>query len=564
MSAASEDKTIPDTQYAVQLTGPDELRLNTRKPVRPPGPRQILARVEAVGLCFSDLKLLKQFDRHARKGRVLSGLSEEALSEIASYVPGRAPTVPGHEAVCRIVAVGEMVKRHRTGRRVLVQADYRAFRTAGSNAAFGYNFEGALQEYVLMDERIIIDPGTDESLLIAVGEDKSASAVALVEPWACVEESYVSPQRRAPRSGGNMLVVADAGHRVEGLAESLALSGPPAQITAVCADERQRDALRSLGVAVTESRAVADLPDESFDDIIYYGAQARSIEALNDKLAAAGMVNIVTGGARIGRPVSIGVGRIHYSATRWTGINGPSAAESYRHIPATGEIRPADRILIIGAAGPMGQMHVIRCLTCGLPEIEITATDLDDERLEALAAKAQPLARQKAVSLRLVNTKTSPAACAPTYVALMVPAPRLLAEAIKTAAPGCLINIFAGIPASTRQEIDLDACIGKRCWMFGTSGSTTGDMRIVLSKVESGMLDTNASVDAVSGMAGAIDGIRAVENRALAGKIIVYPCLHDLPLVPLGELAARLPEVAAKLEGGAWSKAAEDELLCRA
>ena len=66
--------------------------------------------------------------------------------------------------------------------------------------------------------------------------------------------------------------------------------------------------------------------------------------------------------------------------------------------------------------------------------------------------------------------------------------------------------------------------------MFGTSGSVIEDMRIVLRKVESGQLDSNRSLDAVSGMAGATDGIKAIENRTLAGKIIVYPMLHDVPL----------------------------------
>ena len=48
-------------------------------------------------------------------------------------------------------------------------------------------------------------------------------------------------------------------------------------------------------------------------------------------------------------------------------------------------------------------------------------------------------------------------------------------------------------------------------------------------------------------MAGAIDGIAAVENRTLAGKIIVYPMLHDLGLIPLSRLDETLPAVAAKL-----------------
>ena len=97
---------LPQTQYAVQLVGPDELVLNKAKQVPKPGRHQILCRVEAVGLCFSDLKLLKQFSSHVRKSEVVSGIDLDILKEIPSYVPGQAATVPGHEAVVRIEAVG--------------------------------------------------------------------------------------------------------------------------------------------------------------------------------------------------------------------------------------------------------------------------------------------------------------------------------------------------------------------------------------------------------------------------------------------------------------------------
>jgi hypothetical protein len=90
-------------------------------------------------------------------------------------------------------------------------------------------------------------------------------------------------------------------------------------------------------------------------------------------------------------------------------------------------------------------------------------------------------------------------------------------------------------------------------------------MKIVLEKVRSGRLDTNWSVDAISGMAGATEALGAVENRNLAGKVIVYPMLHDLGLIPLSELGSRLPTVAALLDHGRWTKAAEAELLrCQA
>ncbi|HVT83042.1 MAG TPA: alcohol dehydrogenase, partial [Phycisphaerae bacterium] len=100
-----------------------------------------------------------------------------------------------------------------------------------------------------------------------------------------------------------------------------------------------------------------------------------------------------------------------------------------------------------------------------------------------------------------------------------------------------------------------------RLYMFGTSGSVIEDMRIVLRKVESDQLDTNTSLDAVSGMAGATDGIKAIENRTLAGKIIVYPSLHNVPLIPLNDLHKHYPTVAALLINGQWNKKAEAEFL---
>ena len=133
---------LPETQHAVQLIGPDELILNKSKEVFKPGRHQILCRVEVVGLCFSDLKLLKQFSSHVRKSEIVSGIDPEVLGQIPSYVPGEAPTVPGHETVVRIEEVGPGVEDFKPGERYLVQTDYRWLSTAGANGAFGYNFEG--------------------------------------------------------------------------------------------------------------------------------------------------------------------------------------------------------------------------------------------------------------------------------------------------------------------------------------------------------------------------------------------------------------------------------------
>ncbi|MCG8450673.1 MAG: alcohol dehydrogenase catalytic domain-containing protein [Pirellulales bacterium] len=533
---------LPASQYAVQLVGPGELTLNTSKPVPKPGPYEMLLKVEAVGLCFSDLKLLKQFTAHPRKSEIVAGIDRELLAGIQSYVPNDKPVVPGHEVTCRIVAIGGKVKHHQVGERCLVQADYRQLRTATSNAAFGYNFEGGLQQYTLVDERVVMDT-EGERFLLPVGERKSASAVALVEPWACVEDSYVTQERNSIKAGGKLLVVVDRGHEAVGVEQSMSSAGPPAEMQNLAPAE------------------LSALPDGHFDDIVYFGSDKAAIELLNDKLSTEGIINLVLGGEKIGQLVSVGVGRVHYGLTRWIGTTGNDASQSYATIPANGEIRPDDKVLVVGAGGPMGQMHVIRNICLGTAGVNVVGTDFEDQRIEALRAKAQPLAEANGVPLRLLNPQHEPLKESFSYFALMAPLGALVATAIEDAQEGAIINIFAGIPTATRHDLDLDHYIEQRCFMFGTSGSTIEDMRIVLGKLEGDQLDTNSSVDAISGMAGAIDGIGCVENRTLAGKIIVYPMLHEVGLIPLAELPRHFPTVAEKLDHGRWTLAAEQELL---
>lgn len=340
-----------------------------------------------------------------------------------------------------------------------------------------------------------------------------------------------------------MLVVVREGREAAGVEASMSPAGKPAE---------------TQTVAPADAAALAN---ESFDDIIYFGSDKATIDVLNDKLAPGGIINVVLGGERIGELVSVGVGRVHYGGTRWIGTTGGDSSASYRHIPSTGEIRPNDRILVVGAGGPMGQMHVIRSLCLDLPGLSVVGTDFDDARLGTLRKKAEPLAEANRVPLRLVNSQHTELAEKFTYFALMAPIAALVAGAIEDADDDAIINIFAGIPAPTKHELDLDAYIEKRLFMFGTSGSTIDDMRIVLRKVEDAGFDTNASVDAVSGMAGAIDGIGCLENRTLAGKIIVYPMLHELTLMPLAKLGQQFPTVAEKLDRGKWTREAEAELL---
>ena len=476
---------------------------------------------------------------------------------------GRLPTVPGHEPVGRIVAVGDRVRRHRVGERCLIQTDYRHLPTAAANAAFGYNFEGGLQEYVLLDERMIIEPETGERFLIPVGEEPSASAVALVEPWACVEASYVYRERRGPLPGGRMLVVADAGH-ADRWPRRAARAGPagPADRPG---GRRRRSGRRSRrpGFAVTRVADLADLPAPGVRRHRLLRGRCRpGSRRSRTAWRFAGLINVVTGGVSIGRPVALDIGRVHYDLTRWIGTAGASATEGYAAIPADGEVRAGDRMAVDRgrrADGPDARRPG------GLGGLEGSLDRGDRHRRcpPRASASGRPgrSPDRAAVELAVVNSRTAEVAPGFSYIALMVPAPALVGQTVALAGSGCRINIFAGFaerhPRGGRPRPLHRATL----LLPGHERLRIPDMKAVLRKLESGELDTNISLDAVAGFEGVADALAAVEGRTAAGKIMVYPSLPDLGLVRLSELGERFPTVAAALEDGRWTKAAEQELL---
>ncbi len=529
----------PKTQCAIQIVGPDEFIVNDHKAIDPVGPHQMMLKVEACGICFSDTKLLHQFNTHPRKSEVISGIDLEALKEIPSYRPGTEPTTPGHEPVVRVVEVGEKVTHFAVGDRLLVQADWKHLRTAKSNAAFGYNFDGALEEYVVVDERCVVSPDGEE-FLIHVSEGPSAAAVGLIEPWATVEGSYAWAERNHIADGGRLLVVG------EGTIDSLTAEHTPAEIVRV------------------EVGELDSLEGQSFDDIVFFGADPEGIEKAAVLLGTRGVMCTVLSGERIGRKLSLDIGRVHYDFTRFCGTTGSDPAEGYAWIPANGELRENDKCAFIGAAGPMGVMHTMRAVTSGVKGLSVVGTDLSDERLENLKKVVGPSAEKNGVPLEILNTSTQPLEYGYTYVTCLVPVPPLVSQAVDMCAEGAILNAFAGIPAGTFGDFDLQGIIERKIFMLGTSGSDVSDMRTVLKKIEEGIIDTTISLWAVTGMAGFGDAIGSVITRTSGGKIMVFPMLHDLGLTPVSELAEKFPEVAAKLNDGLWTKEAEEALLASA
>jgi len=209
----------------------------------------------------------------------------------------------------------------------------------------------------------------------------------------------------------------------------------------------------------------------------------------------------------------------------------------------------------------MGLMHTMRAAVLDVPGIAIDATDLNDARLHHLAEVVAPAAAQHGVPVRVVNSGTDPLVPGYTYLTCLVPVPAVLAQAVDLAGDGAIVNAFAGFPAGTLAGLDLQRIIEHHVFLIGTSGSEMADLASVLRKVETGVLDTSISLDAITGMAGFADAIASVIERTSGGKIMVYPQLHDQGLVRLVDLPEHLPQVAALLSEGRWTRRAEQELL---
>ena len=529
---------IPATQYAIQIVGKEEFVVNPAKPVDPVGPTQIMLEVEACGICFSDTKLLHQFDGHPRKSDVVAGIDLDALKDIPSYHPNQEAVTPGHEPVVRVVKVGEAVTHFKVGDRLLVQADWKHLRTAKSNGAFGYNFDGALEEFVVVDERCVVSPDGEE-FLIHVSEGPSAAAD--IQGHLALDCATAQDDAHGAAGADQERGLLD---RVgEGDIDALTAEHKPAEVVRVAAD------------------AIEGVEGE-FDDVVFFGSDADAIEKAALLIGTRGTMCVVLGGGTIERKVSLDIGRVHYDFIRFCGTTGSDPREGYAWIPANGDLRENDKCVFVGAAGPMGVMHTMRAVTSGVPGISVVGTDLSDERLANLTKVVGPTAEKNGVPLDIINTASTPLEYGYTYATCLVPVPALVSQAVDLLAQGGILNAFAGIPAGTFGDFDLQGIIERQIFMLGTSGSDVSDMRTVLRKIEAGIIDTTISLWAITGMAGFGDAINAVMNRTSGGKIMVFPMMHDLGLTPVSELAEKLPTVAAKLDAaGLWTKEAEEALL---
>ncbi len=270
----------------------------------------------------------------------------------------------------------------------------------------------------------------------------------------------------------------------------------------------------------------------------------------------------VSADARAAGAVAVDVGRVHYDGWRFVGPKPNTRCE----------LKAYGTVWMVGAGGPMGQMHVQRALALPNPPRRIVVTDRHDHRLDALLERNRPQADARGVELIAVNVRShafDAAEHAPDGyddIVVMVPDINAVEEAWAHLGDDGVLNVFAGVARGTMARLDLARVAQKNIRVVGTSGSKIADMQAVLDKTASGTLDTMASLSAIGGMEAFRDGLEAVQSSRFPGKTIIFPHIEGLPLTPLSELHSVRPDVAQLLRpGGLWSDGAEAMLLgeCR-
>lgn len=427
MASPSDSLEIPTTRRAVCLEGTGFDRIQLRElPVPRPGPRQLLARVDAAGICTSLIKIAEQGPAHS----LIHGWDVEAH-----------PIILGDEGAVTLLEVGEELRdTYRPGERFAVQPAvshppvlhrdrYRDGGAGIDRLGVGYTLPGLLADLVLITEETI----QGGSLLPLHTDELAHAHVALAEPFSCALSGQdhhlhlVQPDPLEDRQAlkgllaGGVTVVVGAG-AMGRMHVDLALSARPARllVTDLLASRLEKvrslfgPRARELGVdlvtldpaEVSVADAVASATDGAgATDVIVAVGLAPVIEEAQHLVGRGGVLNIF-GGLKSGQHhVSLDANRVHYRDTVVTGSSGGSPRDVARilELLGEGEIDAGAHIVQVGDL-----THVVEFLRRvrdreldgkavvypGRPVDEILTVDswsIEDERrhLEARAGSAR-------------------------------------------------------------------------------------------------------------------------------------------------------------------------------
>ncbi|MGZ5405931.1 MAG: alcohol dehydrogenase catalytic domain-containing protein, partial [Nocardioides sp.] len=553
------DLDLPEESWAWNVYGAGEENMGKDDqpellPIPEPNHDQMLVRIDSVGLCFSDVKILRAGGSHPK-------LYNRDLS--------KEPTRLGHEVSLTVIEVGKNLQdRYHAGQRLAVQPD---IYQDGKSTAYGYTIPGGLIQYHLMGSEML--DTDDGACLLPLPDSMGYAEASTLEPWGCVMAAYTQRRRLEPRTGGTMWIIGRPGDEREYVFSSgldspatVVMTDVPASVEKLLEHTSAETVVRN-GVGPDDFQALVDeLTDGAgFDDIVMLEPRsAATVGAVAKHIARRGTLNLV-GETALDGLVDTDVGRLHYDYTAYLGGRGPDIAASYGEARNRCDLRSRGTTVFVGAGGPMGLMHVQRAIQQPDGPSKIVATEVSDERLKSLEDRLAHLAESNDCELFTFNSQTAEQSLhdfvmgitdggGADDVVVSVPISAVMAEADTLMNPDGMLVFFAGVPNGTLAPLNLSAVYLDNAQYTGTSGLTLHDQQKVVDLANQGDLSPGSIVGAVGGMRAAKDGLRALVDGSYSGKVLIFPQIDDLPLMGLDELKEKLPQVAEKLSpGDTWN-----------
>ena len=163
-----------------------------REPIPSCGRDELLVRVDALGICASDAKMVTMGDQYPL-----------FFERDFQRDPGRL----GHEVALTVIQVGETWQGHYfVGQRLGLQPNIFA---AGRRLIFGVNLPGGMTQYLTLGKEVLA--GDQGSYVFPVPSQVTYVETALLEPWSCVEANYAQSRRMEPKRNGVMWIKGQPG-----------------------------------------------------------------------------------------------------------------------------------------------------------------------------------------------------------------------------------------------------------------------------------------------------------------------------------------------------------------
>ncbi|OGV34583.1 MAG: hypothetical protein A2020_11470 [Lentisphaerae bacterium GWF2_45_14] len=513
---------------------------------------ELLVRIDAIGLCFSDVKLIRAGEEHPRV------ISKDLATD---------PVIPGHEAVMTVIKVGDKLKEEfKEGQRFIIQAD---IYVKGKGYAYGYAIDGGMAQYSKIDQRIL--NGDEGCYLLPIADDTPSAVAALMEPWTCVKASYMIENRKEPRKGGDLLVATEAGNQKIYKAGELLKNNAPATVTTINLSSAAVESLeKELPSAKFE--ALSSVPEgKRFDDIFLCSLKRENAEVLGKTGKRGAAISFM--GEYPDEAWAFDAGSIHYEGWFYQGSAGDDFSAAYgRNVRS--KIKRGGTCWLPGGAGAMGQMHTQLAVESEDGPSRILVSDMDNVRIENVKKLLADTIKKRNIEFKTLNPASfeSPAKFeeevrnfAPDGfddIIMLVPVIPVLNSCSKFLKKDGLMNIFAGIPAGKEGALNVKGIALGGMRFIGSSGSLTSHLRATLRLVEEGKLNPVTALAAIGGMNDLKKGLDAVINAKFPGKTVIFPACEDMPLTPVQEISLMgegLKETFSN--NGFYTKATEAKLF---